>query len=184
MKTIIFMLLIAVTCYAFGQTNTVSKLGADSTRVELILAPFPHGEYSSSNVVVCAWIRNVSRNVLKGDEIWPLLLSYDLTWETPDGTKHAAHFGGWRGPKPADRQSGEVCRASCNAVVGGQGLTAEGNGLYFLRWQIGANRSNVLCFLLKDGKWESLPTFFDTWDLDQEKAREKIRQNKLPEGTR
>lgn len=176
------MLLTAVSYHAFGQTNAVSGLGADPTRVELILKPY--GAYFPSNLVACAWIRNVSRQTLKGDDIWPILLSYDLTWETPNGTKRIAHLGGWRGRKPADRRIGEVCRASCNAVVGGRGLTPEGDGVYFLRWQIGDNRSNVLCFLFRDGKWEALPVLFEERDWEQAKAREMMLQNQPSEGTR
>lgn len=185
MKPIIVILLVTTaTCCALGQTNAAPTLGADPNRLELILAPYPWGEYSSSNFVVCSWIRNVSRGTLKSDDLWPVLLSYDLTWETPTGAKRTAHFGGWRGPKPADRKPGEVCRASCNAVIGGRGLTPNGDGLYFLRWQIGENRSNVLCFLFKEGKWQSLPVLFNERDWEEQKVREKIEQNQPPEGTR
>ena len=175
--TILLALMVFAACnHVFGGTNTVSPLGSDPATVELILMPY--GKDTPENLTVEVMIRNVSRGILKADDVWAILRPYELTWESPNGTFRIVRCGGWYGAKPRDAKPGETWSASAKPTVGNpKMLPADGNGIYFLRWRIGANRSNTLCYLFKDGQWERLPTVYLERGWIQQKERQKALQN-------
>ena len=142
---------------AISETNALTRLGDNASNVELILTM--SSETSPTNSTIHALVRNVSRDILNWREVSESISGSQLTWETPAGI-HSVPLGMWRGLVP-DLKPAETCAMQSKPDLHNAKLfPLEGNGIYFLYWRLGSNRSNTLCFLVKDRGLERLPTAY------------------------
>ena len=180
-KALIPLLAAVALATAMAETNAVLTPGGDSSRVELIVTLSNEG--AESNLVVCASVRNVSRELLSRTDVASIIGEYQLTWDTPLKLYNVP-LGLWRGPVP-DLKPAETCVMQYRpSLDNAKWFPSEDEGIYFLSGRIGANKSNTICFLFRGGKLEKLPMGYSEREIGQDSKTENILQNQPSDRTR